>query len=135
MFSSNEQISLLLNSTICFCDGTFKSRPKIFQQVYIIQCLVDDEGKQKRWIFCMICFDLFMFSVFPVMYALTFNRKRKTYEEMIKVLLRLAADRNKILTVHTIVSDFDEAWLLVVEKMVGLLVFHNSQQDDCNHIL
>ncbi len=44
MFGSNEQIDLLLNSNIWFCDGTFKTRPLLFEQVYIIQCLVDDEG-------------------------------------------------------------------------------------------
>jgi hypothetical protein len=44
MFGSNEQIDLLLNSTVWFCDGTFKTRPLLFEQVYIIQCLVGDEG-------------------------------------------------------------------------------------------
>ena len=44
MFSSNEQIELLLNSTTRFCDGTFKTRPLLFEQVYIIQCLVGDQG-------------------------------------------------------------------------------------------
>ncbi len=109
MFGSNEQIDLLLNSTVWFCDVTFKTRPLLFEQVYIIQCLVGDEG-----IFKMITFfsvtemlgSVFSFSVFPAIYALTSNRKRKTYEEIIGVVLNLAADRKTILSVKTIVSDY-----------------------------
>ncbi len=63
MFSSNEQVDLLLSSTTWFCDGTFKTRPLLFAQVYIIQCLVGDEGKLKRfieprydWIFFLLQF-------------------------------------------------------------------------------
>jgi hypothetical protein len=44
MFSSNEQVDLLLESTVWFCDGTFKTVPLLFAQVYIIQCLVGDQG-------------------------------------------------------------------------------------------
>ncbi|CAF1581158.1 unnamed protein product [Rotaria magnacalcarata] len=113
MFCSNEQIDTLLNSTIWFCDGTFKTTPAMFEQVYIIQCLVGDE-------------------VFPAVYALTANRKRKTYEEMIKVIMNLAADRNKILAVQKIVSDYEAAWLMAVENMLPNVTrlgcfFHFSQ--------
>ncbi|CAF4357727.1 unnamed protein product, partial [Rotaria magnacalcarata] len=99
MFGSNEQVDLLLNSTTWFCDGTFKTRPLIFDQVYIIQCLVGDE-------------------VFPAIYVLTSNPQRKTYEEMINIILQLAANRRVVLPVQTIVSDYEEAWLLAVEKML-----------------
>ena len=58
------------------------------------------------------------FSVLPALYALTSNRKRKTYEEMIGIILNLAADRQKILRVQRIISDYEEAWLLAVGKMV-----------------
>lgn len=44
IFSSNEQLDLLFNSTIWFCDGTFKTRPIIFEQVCIIQVLVGSES-------------------------------------------------------------------------------------------
>ncbi|CAF3467874.1 unnamed protein product [Rotaria socialis] len=113
MFGSNEQVDLLLNSTTWFCDGTFKTRPLIFDQVYIIQCLVGDE-------------------VFPAIYALTSNRQRKTYEEMLNIILELAANRRVVLRVKTIVSDYEEAWLLAVEKMLPNVCrlgcwFHFSQ--------
>jgi len=58
MFSSNEQIELLLNSTTWFCDGTFKTRPLLFEQVYIIQCLVGDQGILYRLFFLWIKSDL-----------------------------------------------------------------------------
>ncbi len=57
IFSSNEQIEFLINSSTWFCDGTFKTRPLIFEQVYIVQCLVGDTGKSKQRVFPP--FDLF----------------------------------------------------------------------------
>jgi hypothetical protein len=69
----------------------------------------------------------FSFSVFPAIYALTSNRKRKTYEEIINVVLNLAADRKTILSVKTIVSDYEEAWLRAVEKMVSYFVLHSAK--------
>jgi hypothetical protein len=44
IFSSNEQLDILFNSRIWFCDGAFKTKPIIFEQVYIIQCVVGDES-------------------------------------------------------------------------------------------
>ncbi|CAF1418088.1 unnamed protein product [Rotaria sordida] len=59
MFSSNEQIDLLLNSTTWFCDGTFKTRPIMFAQVYIIQCLIGNEAllprNQVKTCFKLLC--------------------------------------------------------------------------------
>ncbi|CAF4222914.1 unnamed protein product, partial [Adineta steineri] len=50
----------------------------------------------------------------PALYAFTSNRKRKTYEEMIRIIINLAASRGKGLAVNTIVSDDEDAWLRVV---------------------
>ncbi|CAF1353562.1 unnamed protein product [Adineta steineri] len=46
----------------------------------------------------------------PALYALTSNRKRKTYEEMIRIIINLAASRGKGLAVNTIVSGYEDAW-------------------------
>ncbi|CAF1048324.1 unnamed protein product [Rotaria sp. Silwood1] len=96
---SGEQFVLADVQRKRFCDGTFKTRPLLFEQVYIIQCLVGEQ-------------------VLPAVYALTSNRKRKTYEEMIDFILNLAANRQKVLSVQRIISDYEEAWLLAVEKML-----------------
>ncbi|CAF5053425.1 unnamed protein product, partial [Rotaria sp. Silwood1] len=96
---SGEQFVLADVQRKRFCDGTFKTRPLLFEQVYIIQCLVGEQ-------------------VLPAVYALTSNRKRKTYEEMIGIILNLAANRQKVLSVQRIISDYEEAWLLAVEKML-----------------
>ncbi|CAF4227892.1 unnamed protein product, partial [Adineta steineri] len=46
----------------------------------------------------------------PALYALTSNRKRKTYEEMIRIIINLAASRGKGFAVNTIVPDYEDAW-------------------------
>ncbi len=61
---------------------------------------------------------IFFCVVLPALYALTSNRKRKTYEEIIGIIIKLAGSRQKVLAVHTIVSDFEDSWLRAVEKMV-----------------
>jgi hypothetical protein len=62
------------------------------------------------------------------MYALTSNRKRKTYEEIIKVILDLAAARNKLLRILMIVSDYEQAWLRAVENLVRYLPLRDVQR-------
>ena len=44
IFGSNEQLDMLFDSSCWFCDGTFKTTPTMFEQVYIIQCLVGDQS-------------------------------------------------------------------------------------------
>ncbi|CAF5108169.1 unnamed protein product, partial [Rotaria sp. Silwood1] len=110
MFSSNEQVDLLLDSTVWFCDGTFKTVPLLFAQVYIIQCLVGDQ-------------------VLPGLYVLTSNRKRKTYEDIIGTIIKLAGSRQKVLAVHTIVSDYEDSWLRAVENVLGLSDLYDDEPD------
>ena len=64
------------------------------------------------------------FEVLPAIYALTSNRKRKTYEQIIKVVLSLAADRMRVLRVQMVVSDFEEAWLRAVENLVSFFTLN-----------
>ena len=66
----------------------------------------------------MVIKEDFFCLVLPALYALTSNRKRKTYEEIIGIIITLAGSRQKVLAVHTIVSDYEDAWLRAVEKMV-----------------
>jgi hypothetical protein len=44
MFASNEQIKVLFQSDVLFADGTFKVTPKLFEQLYAIHGLQNDEG-------------------------------------------------------------------------------------------
>ena len=60
-----------------------------------------------------------IFLVLPAVYALTSNRNKKTYQELLTVILQLATDRKRTLVVRQIVSDYEEAWLRAVEKMVS----------------
>ena len=61
----------------------------------------------------------FSFSAYPALYALTCNRKKKMYEELLNIIVKLAVERQKVLQVKTIVSDYESAWLSAVEKVVS----------------
>ncbi|CAF1557820.1 unnamed protein product [Adineta steineri] len=91
ILSFHQQTELLLNSSIWFCDGAFKTCPNKFRLVYIIQCLVGNQ-------------------MLPALYAFTSNRKRKTYEEIIRIIINLAASRGKGFAVNTIVPNYEDAW-------------------------
>ena len=44
MFSSEEQLKVLLQSDVLFADGTFKVAPKLFEQLYVIHGFQNGEG-------------------------------------------------------------------------------------------
>ncbi|CAF1173782.1 unnamed protein product [Adineta ricciae] len=100
MFSSDEQIELLLNSSTWFCDGTFKTRPALFEQVYIIQCLTGDQDIRK--IDCYLLLQWNDFCAFSIR------------------SLTGAASRGRSLAVNTIVSDYEDAWLCAVKNTVNM---------------
>ncbi len=44
MFASREQLKVLFHSDVLFADGTFKVSPKLFEQLYVIHGLANEEG-------------------------------------------------------------------------------------------
>ena len=44
IFSSEEQLKVLLQSDVLFADGTFKVAPKLFEQLYVIHEFRHGEG-------------------------------------------------------------------------------------------
>ena len=61
MFATNKNIEMLKEHPNWFVDGTFKSCPEIFYQIYTVHCLVQG-------------------STFPCIYALLSNKRQDTYE-------------------------------------------------------
>lgn len=45
MFSTPKLLSALFSSDIILCDGTFKTRPLLFQQVYVLMGKYHGESK------------------------------------------------------------------------------------------
>jgi hypothetical protein len=45
MFSTSKLLSALFNSDVILCDGTFKCRPLLFQQVYVLMGRYHGESK------------------------------------------------------------------------------------------
>ena len=44
IFSSEEQLKVLLKADVLFADGTFKIAPKLFEQLYVIHGFHHGEG-------------------------------------------------------------------------------------------
>ena len=61
MFSTDANLRHLSNADTWFCDGTFKSCPKLFKQIYTVHAQVDGE-------------------MFPLAYTLLPDKKQTTYE-------------------------------------------------------
>jgi hypothetical protein len=55
IFSTPKLLSALFNSTIVLCDGTFKTRPLLFQQVYVLMGRFHGDGKYES------CVELLLF--------------------------------------------------------------------------
>jgi hypothetical protein len=48
MFSTSKLLAALFNSDVILCDGTFKTRPLLFQQVYVFMGKYHGESKYQQ---------------------------------------------------------------------------------------
>ena len=70
-FSTKENVSLLRKAKFWISDGTFKSVPHIFYQLYTIHALVGVDDKTAK--------------VFPLVYALMTRRTKSAYGILLQV--------------------------------------------------
>lgn len=75
VFGTANNIQILRSSTRWFVDGTFKTAPKLFYQMYTIHGLIGNE-------------------TYPLVYALLPSKKKKTYIRLLRILKGLEVDLN-----------------------------------------
>ncbi|CAF1690060.1 unnamed protein product, partial [Adineta ricciae] len=90
-------MDLLLKSDILMADGTFRSCPRLFEQFYVIMAVKDSK-------------------TYPVLFALTTNRKQETYCAIIDVINTEARNRGVSFAPHTFISDYERAWMNAVNQ-------------------
>jgi MULE transposase domain/FLYWCH zinc finger domain len=90
VFYTSHALQQLVQSRTIFCDGTFKTVPTMFYQLYTIHGEVNDY-------------------VYPLVYALCTNKSSETYRDIFEHLKNAAIESNQVLRPHFIVSDFELA--------------------------
>lgn len=110
IFSTSRSLSLLRTQSSWFCDGTFRTCPLIFEQLYTIHVAVND-------------------GVVPVAYVLLPNRTTSTYNKMWECLKTL---KPQVLQPARIIVDFEKAAISSIRKQfpnttIRGCYFHLSQ--------
>ncbi|CAF1512869.1 unnamed protein product [Adineta steineri] len=109
VFSSPSQMDLLLEADVLMGDGTFRSCPRLFEQIYIILAVKDSK-------------------TYPVLFALTSNRKEATYTAILNVICAEAQQRGVSFAPHTFISDYERAWMnALITTLISGCWFHHVQ--------
>ncbi|CAF3418260.1 unnamed protein product [Rotaria socialis] len=90
MFSTPKLLSALFNSDIILCDGTFKTRPLLFQQVYVVM------GKYHG-------------ETIPLLWCLTSCRTQSVYDAIYKRLKKIAKQMQMEWKMTQCMMDFERA--------------------------
>lgn len=90
IFSTERNLNMLCNSPTIFTDGTFKTTPNQFAQLFTVHAI-------------------FMNFVFPVVFCLTQQKDEETYREIYRQLRLLAEDFQLTLNPQISMSDFELA--------------------------
>lgn len=103
VFGTPTNLTLLSKQKVWFADGTFKTRPLLFYQVYTIHVFIAGQAV-------------------PAVYALLPNKKKKTYKELLQALL----DLEPSLSPDTVITDFEQAAIKAFTS-----VFPHAEQHGC----
>jgi hypothetical protein len=119
IFSSQTQMDTLLSSDILMADGTFRSCPRFFEQIYVIMAVKNRESTLSQIEFFHLTYLYFFLQAYPVLFALTSNRKEETYTAILNTIQEEAGRRGVSFAPHTFISDFERPWINAVRKTVS----------------
>ncbi|CAF4108796.1 unnamed protein product [Rotaria sp. Silwood2] len=103
IFSSDQQLHLLFESTTIFMDGTFDITPAHFKQVYLIH--TEKFGQE-----------------LPVAFCLLPNKRGKTYLELFERLKEQAIVMGKQFNPKRIITDYEPDLLPVIQQEVNVFI-------------
>ncbi|XP_022160472.1 uncharacterized protein LOC111026661 [Myzus persicae] len=101
IFTTNENLNILNDSEIWFADGTFKSVPNIFNQLYTIHGNID-------------C------TVYPLIYILMCSKNENSYSEVLNQINILKPN----LQPNAIVIDFEQAFIKSFKELYTDVKIH-----------
>lgn len=104
IYSTEKNLKLMEKSKHWFADGTFKSSPVLFFQIYTIHVLINDD------------------TIIPTVYALLPNKTQDIYT----LLLSKIKEINPNLNPETIMTDFEHSSLIAFKN-----IFPNIKQSGC----
>ena len=117
IFSSNAQMRIMLQSECLHMDGTFKSCPDLFNQVYIIHGYHRGES-------------------LPVCYALMTNRTANSYAKMFRALkIRALTISPRGLNPASIITDYEPAIKAAIELEFPLTTHYGCYFHMCQALL
>ena len=112
-FATDDMLKKLCESPIVIMDGTFRVAPLLFSQLYTLH------GQYRGGIFC------FMYLLLP-------NKRRETYEEVLRLVKDHANRVGKVFAPSKFLLDFEEAMILAIKSqfpasMIKGCLFHFTQ--------
>ncbi|XP_028166393.1 uncharacterized protein LOC114357115 [Ostrinia furnacalis] len=100
LFCTKQNIKILSESLVWLMDGTFKTCPALFRQIYSIHAIVGHDDKTKKTI--------------PLVYCLLTDKTEESYLVFIRELRSFAAEYEYELNPRHIVTDFEIAIINII---------------------
>jgi hypothetical protein len=88
IFGSIEGLSKIARANTLYMDGTFYSAPNLFAQLYTVHAKVYDQ-------------------MFPLLYGLLPDRRQRTHERFINLIVDAANENNEVFQPDTIMVDYE----------------------------
>ena len=105
IFGTQQNLQILAQSATIYMDGTFKSAPEMFTQLYTIHATYRDH-------------------VIPAIYTLLTDKTQTTYHRVIDIIRQKMADSNLVFNPQTIISDFESALIPTIRQQFPNTLHH-----------
>jgi hypothetical protein len=112
LFTTISNIRKLEQSTFWIMDGTFKTVPNLFEQLYTIHGRVGGSENSR---------------IFPLVYALMSSKSKECYEKLFQDLLEFSEDNEIDLQPQIVLTDFEVAAISAIQNE-----FQNVQCKGCH---
>ena len=117
-------MEILCQSEQMMVDGTFKTRPIMFSQVYVIMGKYLGDGMftfLNAFIKAILHLYFSARLVIPLVWCLTPKKTQKVYEKLFKIIQKLADDQGCQLKPQQVYLDFEHGAINALEKTVSVI--------------
>src|SRR5204863_6441156 len=110
LFATQANIQCLSQASFWLMDGTFKTVPMVFRQLYTIYAPIGGENSR----------------ILPLVYSLITSKSEEIYKNLFEELIEFAAENDIILQPSTILTDFELASINASRQ-----IFPNVENKGC----